>query len=380
MIIRNLDAPSLRRLLESVFGLRSSERDLTILIDLPTEKHPDNPGWMDLRRLATEWYGMMREMGKELPFSGINCVTYENVGTNNGPLPGVATVVDRWSRHAETPRPVSRPLSEILQASSVVLAMTELSATAPLKLMAKQFKFRGATLPGFTRAMIPALGLDYSAVNARVIQIKTLLDRAARAKIRLRALDKIFQSNFDLRFRTAHASGGILEEEGMVGNLPSGEAYIVPYEGENPAIASETEGLLPVQFGDEVVVFRLDRNKAVGVLTTGPQSQAQLKKLEEEPAYGNIAELGIGVLGEWGVQGVGSTLLDEKLGLHVAFGRSDHFGGATSPGAFRNPDNVIHVDWVYVPSVQPLVSAEEVVLQYPSGKTQIILRSGKLSV
>jgi len=39
-------------------------------------------------------------------------------------------------------------------------------------------------------------------------------------------------ANFDLRFRTGHASGGLMREEGIVGNLPSGEAYIVPYEGE----------------------------------------------------------------------------------------------------------------------------------------------------
>ena len=67
----------------------------------------------------------------------------------------------------------------------------------------------------------------------------------------------------------------------------------------------------------------------------GTRSDVQRAKLDAEPAYGNIAELGIGVLGEWGVEAVGSTLLDEKLGLHIAFGRSDHFGGATAPASFR---------------------------------------------
>jgi hypothetical protein len=335
---------------------------------------------MDRRRIAAEWYALLGQHVAELPFAAVNCCAYENVGTNNADLPQAITLIDSCTRTSGGTMPKIEPLEGILRRSSVVLAVTELSATAPLKLLARRFSFRGATLPGFTRPMIPALGLDYEAVNARVMLFKTRLDRAERADLKLSAEGRRFESRFDLRYRPGHSSGGILREDGVVGNLPSGEAYIVPYEGEQPGISSFTEGILPVQFKDEIVLFRLAGNKAVEVLSMGPQSEAQKKQLAEEPAYGNIAELGIGVLGEWGIEGVGSTLLDEKLGLHIAFGRSDHFGGTTSPASFRHPGNVVHIDWVYVPSVQPKIAVETLVLHYHDGTSEELMEAGRLIV
>jgi hypothetical protein len=379
MIIQNLDFPRLHTLLRSVFGLATTEKDCTIFIDLPDDKLPDSTPWMDRRRIATQWYAMLREHFEMLPFTAVRYCAYDNVGTNNGDLPFSVMLLDTASRAGRESEGV-RPLSGILESAGVVLALTELSATAPLKIFARQYGFRGATLPGFTRAMIPALGLDYTGVNARVEQVKERMDRAQSADIRLGAAGKVHELHVDLRFRPGHASGGILREKGTVGNLPSGEAYIVPYEGERTGVGSQTEGILPVQFNEEVVLFRIQGNHAVEVLTRGTRSDEQRAKLDAEPAYGNIAELGIGVLGEWGVEAVGSTLLDEKLGLHIAFGRSDHFGGATAPASFREPGRVIHIDWVYVPSVQPKISADEVSFRYEDGAREIVIRNGALVI
>jgi leucyl aminopeptidase (aminopeptidase T) len=189
-----------------------------------------------------------------------------------------------------------------------------------------------------------------------------------------------YHLTLDLRYRTAHASGGLIREAGTVGNLPSGEAYIVPYEGERSGEPSRTAGELPVQFGNEIVLYRLEGNRAVEVLSRGAAADLESAKLRDEPAYGNIAELGLGVLGEWGVTAVGSILLDEKLGLHIAFGRSEHFGGVTSPSSFRSPGNVVHIDRVYVPSSQPRVQVEEVSLTYENGIREAIMLKGKYIV
>jgi leucyl aminopeptidase (aminopeptidase T) len=258
--------------------------------------------------------------------------------------------------------------------------MTELSATAPLKNFARTMNFRGATMPGFTREMIPALALDYMSIDRRVHTIKSRMDRAVRAIVDLQSGGVVHTLNIDLRYRVGHASGGLLREPGTVGNLPSGEAYIVPYEGEKKGVASETSGVLPVQFGNEIVLFRISQNRVVKVESDGPESMSQRRKLEHEPAYGNIAELGIGVLGEWGVTSVGKTLLDEKLGLHIAFGRSDHFGGATGPGAFTSAATVEHTDWVYVPTVQPHVVPHRVRFVYPDGAEEVIMDQGIIMV
>jgi leucyl aminopeptidase (aminopeptidase T) len=301
---------------------------------------------------------------------------YENVGSHNNDLPAQVQVIERATHTGTNVEQELLTLSGLLKSSSVVIALTEFSATAPLKNLAKTYGFRGATLPGFTREMIPALSLDYAKINARVLELKKRMDRAEGATVHLSTGGQKYTSHYDLRYRSGIASGGLMREPSIVGNLPSGEAYVAPYEGERQNEPSTTSGILPVQFGDEVVLYRLESNRAIDVESTGKYSDAEKMKLKEDPAYGNVAELGIGVLGEWGVKAIGSSLLDEKLGLHIAFGRSEHIGGITSPASFRNAKNVIHIDRIYVPSVQPLIDVDEVVFEYPGGTTETILRAG----
>lgn len=377
---RNLTLQELIALLSSVFQPHPDDRALTLFLDLPDARRPDNPAWMDRRRIAAEWYVLLAKNMDALPFAGVNCCVYPNVGTNNGELPQEVSLVEGQARSSGKQPGQDLPLQRVLQESSVVIAMTELSATAPLKVLARKIGFRGATMPGFNRMMLPALGLDYEKVNARVMQIKERLDRADSARMSFMSQGENFSLEIDLRGSEGHASGGLIREPGTVANLPSGEAYAVPFEGEGERRRSRTAGTLPVQFGSEVVLFQIEENKAVAVKGTGPETAKQAAMLVAEPAYGNIAELGIGVLGDWGVQPVGNTLLDEKLGPHVAFGRSDHFGGKTGPSSFRDPKNVVHIDWVYVPSCQPLVKVESISLTYEGGSREEIIRSGRLAV
>ena len=370
-MIPNLDFDQLDGLLRKVFGLQSSEPGLLILIDLPNDQVPDNHDWRDRRGIAAQWFRALSQNQSRTPFESVRLASYDNVGTNNGELPDSVTLI---RTEADPLRAGGEPaaLEELLNTSSVVLSVTEFSATAPLKILARRLRFRGATLPGFSRAMIPALGLDYEKVHARVLDFKQRLDRAEAARIRFAVGSSAHELLLDLRFRDGHASGGLIREAGSVANLPSGEAYIVPYEGERHGEPSRSAGELPVQFESEVVVYRVEGNRARGVAGSGRHAELERGKLAQEPAYGNLAELGIGVLGEWGIEAVGSTLLDEKLGLHIAFGRSDHFGGITGPSAFRDPKRVVHIDRVYVPSVQPLVGLKEVTFLYASGQEPIL--------
>jgi leucyl aminopeptidase (aminopeptidase T) len=269
------------------------------------------------------------------------------------------------------------PLEHVLGNHSLLLAPTEFSATAPLKLMAKRFGFRAATMPGFTPEMIPALRLDYGEIRRRVAVMKALLDHADRATIHFEVDGRdAHVLRLDLRHRQAHASDGILETPGIAGNLPSGEAYIVPYEGEVPGVPSESAGSLPVQFGDEVVAFEVVANRAVRVSGEGRAAAEQAAWLAAEPAYGNLAELGLGVLADLGVRPTGEILLDEKLGLHVAFGRSDHFGGQVGAAQFSKPEAVVHIDRIYLPALQPRVNARRLELTGEDGRTTLVMRDG----
>jgi leucyl aminopeptidase (aminopeptidase T) len=235
-------------------------------------------------------------------------------------------------------------------------------------------------MPGFSAAMIPALRLDYTLIGARVDRMCALLDRAEGCRLRFRTDREEHRLFLDLRHRPGHASGGLFREPGRAGNLPSGESYIVPYEGEIAGDASRSAGEIPVQFGREVVVYRVEGNRAVAVLTRGPAAGEEARRLAEEPAYGNLAELGLGVLGDFGLEPTGEILLDEKLGLHIAFGRSEHFGGQVGPRDFSSPDRVVHIDRVYIPAIQDRITVAEAVLEMPGGEELLLMTEGEYRV
>lgn len=371
-----LTESDLRDLLQRVFRPNPADTGIAVLTDLPEDPGSDLPTWKARRDLAWQWTQTLRAACRDLGF-GAELFLYPSVGTNNGDLPMCA-----WP-HREGPLPTSSaPLlaattvtfDQIFTGHSILIAPTRFSTTAPLKLAAANHGFRAATMPGFTAEMIPALKLDYREIDRRVQRLKALLDRASAAYVRFETPSGTAMLELDLRHRLSHASSGIVTKPGTAGNLPSGEAYIVPYEGERPDDPSRSAGQLPVQFEDEVVLFRIQNNRAVAVESEGPESHQQARYLAREPAYGNLAELGLGVLSDFGLRPIGQILLDEKLGLHIAFGRSDHFGGQVGSKDFSSPSATVHIDRVYLRETQPLVQVRSVMLQMPDGEAVTLIR------
>lgn len=372
----DLDTAELVQLVRTAFSPRPADHQLGLLVDLPDEQVPDTSAWRARRELAWDWFQKLSGAADQLGLEKIRLFGYANVHSNNADLPDFFFELNEnpADLHASgLPGAGSRiPRDEALAQVQIVLAPTQFSATAPLKLLAKRLGFRAATMPGFSREMIPALRLDWEEIDRRVRLVQSLLSSASAAEIEFDVMGmEPVRLSLDLRYRQAHASGGRFPEPGVAGNLPSGESYIVPYEGERGE-PSRSGGILPVQFGDEVVLYRVENNRAVEVISNGPQAERERKKLAEEPAYGNLAELGFGVLADFGVEPIGEVLLDEKLGLHIAFGRSDHFGGATSPASFKRPENVVHIDRIYIPQTQPEVRVRSVRLMSGGEEREIM--------
>lgn len=375
-------------LIRRVFDPTESDRSLGLLVDLPDPTRPDHDAWTDRRVLAFEWARALHAVRRPLGLERVDIVLLCNVHNNNADFPSGCWVLDAAGL-GTTADPEEPPAScgeldpeaqismaEALAAHDIFLALTEYSPTAPLKLAARRYNFRAASMPHFSRAMIPALGLDWVEVDRRCRRLKELVDRAEAAHLRFAVSGREYQLRLDLRHRTGQASGGLIHERGTAGNLPSGETYIVPYEGELADEQSRSEGILPVQFGSEVVLYRIEQNRAVEVLSQGEASRHETARLAAEPAYGNLAELGLGVLSAWGVEPLGEILLDEKLGLHIAFGRSDHFGGQVGAADFSSADAVVHIDRVYLPATQPDVAVPQVVLEMPGDETVELMRDG----
>ena len=380
--MERLSAEELLALVHRVFEPREHEQALAIIVDLPDSEVGDRPLWAARRAMALEWAGALASVKGELGLN-VHLYLYRNVHHNNADLPPIA-----WAhRFGELPESaelldpeLAEPFDSVLSSHDLLIAPTEFSATAPLKNAAPRFGFRATTMPGFSAAMIPALRLDYTAINARCMQLKNLLDPARLARIVFGVGDEEHKLTLDLRHRHAHASGGFFPEPGTAGNLPSGETYIVPYEGEVEGQPTLSEGLLPVQFGDEVVLYRIAGNRAVDVLSDGPESRREAEELTKEPAYGNMAELGLGVLADYGLKPTGEILLDEKLGLHIAFGRSDHFGGQVAPSDFSSAEAVVHIDRVYIPEMQSRVSVLSADLEMQDGSELSLMRNGEYAI
>jgi len=378
-----LSAEELTNLVKRVFEPGEEDRALAIIVDLPDDQVPDNPRWRNRRVLAAGW---ARELEASRGNHGLDIALYlyRNVHSNNADLPSTAwrwtgdTVPDHCKFMAGH---IEEPMDATLGKHQLVIAPTEFSTTAPLKMMAPRLGFRAATMPGFSREMVPALRLDYTEVNRRVEYLKGLLDDCSAADL-LFSVDGStdYELHLDLRHRMAHASGGLLRQPGTAGNLPSGEAYIVPYEGEIEGDPTSSRGVMPVQIEDEVVVFEIIDNRAQRILTTGPGSLAEASRLASEPARGNLAELGLGVLADFGITPIGEVLLDEKLGLHLAFGRSEHFGGQVGPDSFSKPEAVMHQDHVYLRELQPRVTATRVGLTPTSGEPFELIRNGDYAI
>jgi len=361
----SLDTDDLVRLVQRVFRPRDDDRGLAVLVDLPGGNLPDHAGWESRRVMAADWQARLASERATLGLEAVDLVLYPNAQRNNADLPPQAVVY----AGGELPRAASEigdgleSFEEIFRRYQILLAVTELSATAPLKLNAPKFGFRAATMPGFTAEMIPALKLDYEEINRRCEELKTALDRAEAALIRFRSNEHEYDLTLDLRFRQATASGGLIREPGMAGNLPSGETYIVPYEGERAGEISRTAGTLPLQLDGELLHYRIEANQVAEVLGDGPVAARERAEMQAEPGYRNVAELGLGLLAGYGIRPTGELLLDEKLGLHIAFGRSDHFGGQVGAKDFSSPDKVVHIDRVYIPEVQPAVQVLSVDLR-----------------
>jgi hypothetical protein len=377
---KDLSEIELVQLIQSVFPAHPDDHSLAILVDIPRNVGEDTEGWKQRRRLAQTWHQALAKQASALHLDEVKLVAYPDVASNNADLPEDAYLISQ-----ELPDDASLlgienkrvSFSSLFLNTQILLAPTQYSTTAPLKMAAKKFDFRAATMPGFSETMIPTLKLDYNEVNRRVLLLKEKLDVASSAQVQFLVDEKqVYQMVFDLRYRLAHASTGRFPTKGTAGNLPSGEAYIVPYEGEKEE-SSQTEGMLPVQIGEDVVLFKIEENRAVGVEGRGPSAFAEHQHLKKEPAYGNMAELGFGVLEAFGIEPVGKILLDEKLGFHIAFGRSEHFGGIVGPKDFSSPEEVIHLDRIYIPATQPRIIIKSLILQYEDNRGELIMENSR---
>src|SRR5512143_2740276 len=165
----DLSPQDLELLVSSAFPRRAGDHALAILVDVPDERVPDNDRWRERRRIARQWSVSLRDIAAELGLDTVTLVYYPNVHSNNAELPATAYTWEGDPQEltatvlAARGRPV--PFAQLLGSHQILLAPTEFSTTAPLKLQAKTWGYRAATMPGFSAEMLPALRLDFGEID-----------------------------------------------------------------------------------------------------------------------------------------------------------------------------------------------------------------------
>jgi hypothetical protein len=355
----------LEKLIVDVFEPQHGETVL-VMVDVPHGSLNDYGEWSARREMAEEWRQVFEQLGTEMGFTVHPLLFFPATGAPNAPLPDAGTIDGREVR-----------FESILAETNIVVALTEFSATAPLAEFTQRFaNLRVASMPGATRAMEQsALAADYAEVARKAHILKEKLDLAVGATVQFSTGHEMY---FDLRHRDAHADDGQLRGGGArIINLPSGEAYIAPYEGEVEGDPTMSQGSIPLMLGNELMVARVEENRIVEVIGEGPQADDAREYLALDEARRNIAELGLGCNDKAVV--TGNVLEDEKvMGLHWANGLSEHIGGTVGPDDFGDPRFVVHSDWVYPKGGD--IEITSLILEYGDGTSEEIIKDAEYTL
>jgi hypothetical protein len=354
---------NVEKLLIDVFDPQPGEV-AAVMVDLPHGRIEDTECWKKRRQMAERWRIVLSELGAKREFRVQPMLSFPATGAHNADLPERGNL-----------GPEEVPLRETLRASTLVVAMTEFSATAPLALLAGESDdFRAASMPGVEERMeATALAADYARVARRCRGVAEVMRGAVLCDVMFSTGHRCW---FDLRHREPRVDDGSLPrfKKGIrLINLPSGEAYVVPYEGEVEGAPSWTAGTIPVVEDGELVLFHLARNRVQLVEGEGPAAKRYRDCFAHDPARANVAEVAFGLNDRAAVTGNG--LEDEKAGFHWAYGRSDHLGGVVGVQQFRSPETVVHQDLIYAHG-NP-VQVTQAALRHPDGRCVAVILGGQ---
>jgi hypothetical protein len=356
----------LEKFLVDVFAPVAGERAV-VIVDRPTPDVPDNPAWRERRAMAAEWREGLARVGARVGFETLPLVAFPCSGRSGADIPPEGEADGK---------PVA--MASILDHASLLLALTEYSLTAALCDVCKRrpgaHVFRAASMPGVQKWMEEtSLAADYTEVARRCRLLRDAFKTADHADVEFSTGHRCL---FDLRHRISETDDGYLhrdkDDDLPVINLPSGETFSVPYEGEIPGDPSRTRGELPLHEGTETIVFRVEQNRIVGVEGAGPGARRYRTYFAADPMRANIAEMAFGCNDLAKV--TGNVLEDEKAGFHWAYGRSDHLGGKVGLADFKSPENVVHQDIVY--AAQSPISVRRAELIDASGRRTPVIRDG----
>lgn len=245
----------------------------------------------------------------------------------------------------EPPAPIAAAMKE----ADVVICPTTASLThTNARLEAVKRGARIATMPGVTENMFSEgpIKADYELVAGLTDKIANILSKSRTARI---ITGDNYELTLSLTGRKGVASKGVYRNPGESGNLPSGEGYIAPVEGQGNGKFYVDGSIVGSGRLKEPIVLSIKGGRIVSFEGKGHQKiEETFPEIKEARMIG---ELGIGTNLAARVTGV--ILEDEKIygSLHLAFGTNITFGGKLR--------TVSHIDCV---TLKPTLYLDDILL------------------
>ena len=217
---------------------------------------------------------------------------------------------------------------------------------------------RFASLPHFDPDMFAtSMTVDWHALAARTNRLVEAVNRAEWVHVEC---PNGTAMHICKKGRHAEGDDGLLTADGAFGNLPAGEAYLAPLEG-------ESHGTMVIEWGPTAklqspLTLTISDGKVARIDGDDPLRQRLEAKFAENPNCRNLAELGIGTNDK--ASRPDNVLEAEKIlgTIHLALGDNTGFGGTVAAP--------FHEDYVFY---QPTLT-----LIMPDGSQETIIDNGQL--
>jgi leucyl aminopeptidase (aminopeptidase T) len=236
-----------------------------------------------------------------------------------------AMLIEMLPRKSNGEEPPAQ-VAELMAKVDVVLCPTSKSLThTDARRAATAAGARVGTLPGVTEdIMVRCMNADYHRIAERTHRLCELLEQTAVVRVQAPAGTDV---RLPIAGRRAHASSGLFRERGQWGNLPTGEAYLAPVEGQSSGLVVVDGSMAGIGVTTRPIHIVVENGYATRI-TGGPEAEQLIALLEPHGREArNVAEFGIGTNDRARLTGV--ILEDEKVmgTVHIAFGDNKSMGG-----------------------------------------------------
>jgi leucyl aminopeptidase (aminopeptidase T) len=233
-------------------------------------------------------------------------------------------------------------VAEMMRKSDVVVCPTAKSLThTDARREAVKLGVRVGTMPGITAEIMKrCLSADYDKIIGLTNYIARKLEGVSEIRV-------VTQKGTDLRMPVAGRkilpSTGVLRNKGESGNLPSGEVYLAPWEGQSNGRVVIDGSMAQLGMLEEPLTIEVVDGYAETI--SGGRQAEQLTALFEKAGRDAraVAEFGMGT--NYKAILTGKILEDEKVfgTIHIAFGNNITMGGNIAvnihlDGLVREPD------------------------------------------